>query len=462
MERIGFKVDVDRLAEMQKQAESDKEKLERNFREWVQLYAVDARHMNIHSVAQRQQLFFGPYEDTLPAERIFVVQKTPTTRIRGFGVAPLETTPSGRPTANAAVLSSLIRDVDGEKHTSILAKAFLARGESPSYIDLAYSRISGLAEMTAIETLLHHFIISLPQLCDKNQRVHGSLNVNTETGRLSCRRPNLQNQPALEKDRYKIRAAFVAEKGCKLIVADYGQLELRILAHVSQCKSMLDAFEAGGDFHSRTAMGMYPHVARAVEQGKVLLEHGEGGNEDNSVPLLKDVFASERRKAKTLNFSIAYGKTSHGLAKDWGVSVHEATETLESWYRDRPEVREWQRKQHDTLRNAGYVETLTGRKRYMRGHMMNAAINTPIQGGAADVVVAAMVKVCEDDLLRDLGWKLILQVHDELILEGPEDSAEQALSQLFHIMQNPFDDGVRLLVDLVVDGSIGNSWFECK
>jgi DNA polymerase-1 len=151
---------------------------------------------------------------------------------------------------------------------------------------------------------------------DKHQRIHCSLNLNTETGRLSSRRPNLQNQPALEKDQYKIRDAFVAEAGNTLIVADYGQLELRLLAHITDCKSMLTAFELGGCFHSRTAVGMYKHVKEAVESGQVLLEWDYSKGQP-TVPLVKDTFGSERRKAKTLNFSIAYGKTVHGLAQDW-------------------------------------------------------------------------------------------------------------------------------------------------
>ena len=121
------------------------------------------------------------------------------------------------------------------------------------------------------------------------------MNLNTETGRLSARRPNLQNQPALEKDRYGVRKAFQAAPGCKLIVADYGQLELRVLAHMSNCRSMLDAFKAGGDFHSRTAMGMYPHVAEACKRGDVLLEWDDSRGAA-PVPLLKSVFANERRK----------------------------------------------------------------------------------------------------------------------------------------------------------------------
>ncbi|XP_058774911.1 DNA polymerase I A, chloroplastic/mitochondrial-like [Vicia villosa] len=135
------------------------------------------------------------------------------------------------------------------------------------------------------------FIVSLCQghdISGKDNRVHCSLNINTETGRLSARRPNLQNQPALEKDRYKIRQAFIAALGNSLIVADYGQLELRILTHLANCKSMMDAFKAGGDFHSRTAMNMYPYIREAVEKKEVLLEWDPRPGEDKPpLPLLK-------------------------------------------------------------------------------------------------------------------------------------------------------------------------------
>jgi DNA polymerase I len=119
-------------------------------------------------------------------------------------------------------------------------------------------------------------------------------------------------QPALDKDIYKIRRAFTCEPGNTLIVADYGQLELRLLAHISACKSMLHAFTVGGDFHSRTAMGMYPQIAKEVESGKILLEWDSSKGEAPA-PLLKEVYSTERRKAKMLNFSIAYGKTAMGM-----------------------------------------------------------------------------------------------------------------------------------------------------
>lgn len=132
--------------------------------------------------------------------------------------------------------------------------------------------LESLIEMRQTETLLQTFIQPLKGYVDKNNRIHCSLNINTETGRLSSRNPNLQNQPALEKDVYKIRSAFTCEKGNKLIVADYGQLELRVLAHLTNCTKMIEAFKEGGDFHSRTAIGMFDYIKKDIEEKKVLLE----------------------------------------------------------------------------------------------------------------------------------------------------------------------------------------------
>ncbi|KAL6779457.1 POLG1X [Auxenochlorella protothecoides x Auxenochlorella symbiontica] len=309
-------------------------------------------------------------------------------------------------------------------------------------------------------------------------RVHCSLNINTETGRLSARRPNLQNQPALEKDRYGVRRAFTADlaAGHTLVVADYGQLELRILAHMANCRSMIEAFEAGGDFHSRTALGMYDHIKAAVASGECLLEWdgGPDGASPPPVPLLKDLFSSERRRAKVLNFSIAYGKTAHGLSKDWGVSLEEARETVERWYADRPEVRAWQKAQQAAAQGAGYVCTLLGRRRQLpeaasrngavRAHALRAAINTPIQGSAADVATAAMLRIAADPELRRLGWALLLQVHDEVILEGPRESAEEARRRVVACMRSPFVGKVErpLLVDLAVDAKYADTWYDAK
>ncbi|CAE7683777.1 POLIA, partial [Symbiodinium microadriaticum] len=308
--------------------------------------------------------------------------------------------------------------------------------------------VGALARIGQIDTMITNFLVPLQALADKNGRIHCSLNLNTETGRLSSRKPNLQNQPALEKDQYKIRDAFVAEEGKTFIVADYGQLELRLLAHITNCQSMIDAFASGGCFHSRTAIGMYPHIREAVDKGDVLLEwdHSKGAPPK---PLVKDVYGSERRKAKTLNFSIAYGKTVHGLAKDWGIDEDEAQKVVDAWYSDRPEVKEWQDRTKAFAKKNFYVQTLMGRRRDLpdagstgkaRGHAMRAAINTPIQGSAADVVMMAMLKLWESEKLKSLGWKLILQIHDEVIMEGPVESKDEAMMEVKACMEHPFDD----------------------
>ncbi|GFR52186.1 hypothetical protein Agub_g14723 [Astrephomene gubernaculifera] len=279
-------------------------------------------------------------------------------------------------------------------------------------------------------------------------RVHCSLNINTETGRLSARRPNLQNQPALEKDRYRVRKAFTADTAADhtLVVADYGQLELRILAHMTDCKSMQEAFILGGDFHSRTAYGMYDYIQKDVQDGGCYLEWEGSGEPDK--PLVKDKYASERRKAKVLNFSIAYGKTAHGLAADFKTTKEEAQATVDRWYADRPEVRRWQKHTQELAKQEGKVRTLLGRTRplpnidshdfKLLGHSMRAAINTPIQGSAADVAAAAMVAIHKSEELRATGFKLLMQIHDEVILEGPKATSDTARRLVMQLMANPW------------------------
>lgn len=434
--------------------------------------------------------------------------------IKSIGCTPTEFTPAGAAQVNHAVLKKLSgENVFGDSKDVQwgMLYDFYGGGEAG---EEACRAVGALAQMSQIDTTIQTFLIPLQKLADAESRIHCSLNINTETGRLSARTPNLQNQPALEKDKYKIRDSFCASVGNALIVADYGQLELRLLAHMTNCKvyyiiflrvafelsnltrmqSMIDAFEKGGCFHSRTAMGMYSYIREAVDNGSVLLEWDYSkvyiyhvytlcfcffdaitvsNQATPTFPLVKDQFGSERRKAKTLNFSIAYGKTAYGLAKDWGTTKAQAEETLQAWYADRPEVKEWQKNTQDGAKRNKCVRTLMGRLRTLphagtMGRMasmsMRAAINTPIQGGAADVVVLAMIKIARNETLKKLGFKLILQIHDEVILEGPKEHAEDALEELKKCMENPFDDkGLKSLrVHLDVDGKIVDTWYQAK
>ncbi|KAG0586378.1 hypothetical protein KC19_2G086100 [Ceratodon purpureus] len=533
MEADGMLVDCDHLASVEKVARQQQQISISRFRKWAAKYCPDAALMNVGSDAQIRQFLFGGTANrkdssVLPMERVFnvpnddgfieegkkVAKKTKPIVIKGLANwnirIPVETyTTSGWPAVGGAAIKALAGKVavdytnvegdsedglledlsesgglltsagvldDHEEDLSVYGKAYEAFRKAKSSKEEckeACMALAALCEVASINTLLSNFIEPLQGNDIKSTsdgRVHCSLNINTETGRLSARRPSLQNQPALEKDRYKIRQAFVAAPGKSLVVADYGQLELRLLAHLADCKSMKEAFKAGGDFHSRTAMNMYPHVREAVEKERVLLEwEGQG---KPPAPLLKDIFGSERRKAKMLNFSIAYGKTAMGLAKDWKVKLDEAKATVDLWYSDRPEVLAWQkerkREAHETLK----VHTLLGRARHLpdvnspnsllRSHMERAAINTPVQGSAADVAMCAMLEINRNEKLRELGWKLLLQVHDEVILEGPSESAAEAKDLVIHSMMYPFDGENFLDVELVVDGDHALNWYAAK
>jgi DNA polymerase-1 len=217
---------------------------------------------------------------------------------------------------------------------------------------------------------------------------------------------------------------------------------------------------------------MFAHVRTAVDKGDCLLEW-DWKQGKPPAPLLKDVFGSERRRAKTLNFSIAYGKTVHGLSKDWGVTVGEARAMLDAWYADRPEVREWQQQTIRRAHETGWTRTLMGRYRKLEGiqtgtravvaHHERAAINTPIQGGAADIMTLAMLKIKSSQILAELGYRLLLQIHDEVILEGPQEHALAAKEEVVRCMQHPFDDALpSLKVDLVVDAKTAKNWYEAK
>ncbi|KDP39093.1 hypothetical protein JCGZ_00850 [Jatropha curcas] len=525
MEREGILINRAYLAEIEKVAKAEQEVAANRFRNWASKYCPDAKYMNVGSDTQLRQLFFGGIEnrknpdDSLEYSKTFKILnvdkvieegKKAATKYRSITLHRIGNfhaemfTATGRPSVSGDALKALagkvtaeydfiddavvdeceleagedseikvscdLKDVDTSAYGSAL-KAYTSLEEG---IEACHA-IASLCEVCAIDSLISNFILPLQgnNVSGKDKRVHCSLNINTETGRLSARRPNLQNQPALEKDRYKIRQAFIAAPGNSLIVADYGQLELRILAHLADCKSMLEAFKAGGDFHSRTAMNMYPHIREAVDKREVLLEwYPQPGEDEPPAPLLKDAFGSERRKAKMLNFSIAYGKTPVGLSRDWKVSVEEAKATVDLWYKERQEVLKWQEDRKQEARKHGRVHTLLGRARVFpsmahashaqKGHIERAAINTPVQGSAADVAMCAMLQISNNERLKELKWKLLLQIHDEVILEGPTESAEEAKAIVVECMSKPFDGVNNLKVDLSVDAKCAQNWYSAK
>ncbi|XP_057547674.1 DNA polymerase I B, chloroplastic/mitochondrial-like isoform X2 [Amaranthus tricolor] len=519
METEGMLVDRAYLSEVEKVAIVQQEVAADRFRNWASKYCSDAMYMNVGSDTQLRTLLFGGicnrknHNECLPTERKFKIPNIDNVIEEGKKTAKkfrditlhkigdsIQTdffAPSGWPSVSGDALKAIAGKVSaeydfagdafedplvdeshnpGKKDVDLSAygTAYDAFGRGKEGMEACHA-IAALIEICSIDSLISNFILPLQgsHVSGRNKRIHCSLNINTETGRLSARRPNLQNQPALEKDRYKIRQAFVAAPGNSLIVADYGQLELRILAHLADCKSMKEAFEAGGDFHSRTAMNMYPYIREAVQREEVFLEwHPQPGQEKPPVPLLKDAFGSERRKAKMLNFSIAYGKTPIGLAKDWKVSVAEAKETVDLWYKERQEVLRWQEARKKEAAKHGCVHTLLGRARRFpsmaeaskpqKSHIERAAINTPVQGSAADVAMCAMLELDRNNQLKELGWKLLLQVHDEVILEGPSESAETAKAIVVECMSKPFNGKNILTVELSVDAKCAQNWYAAK
>jgi DNA polymerase-1 len=501
MEREGMLVDQDHMKNIELSANNDKFRLVNEFKSWVLSVDPSLSLFNPDSNAHMQQFLYAPFEKQLPGEdtsdeenvkktanvslkgqtffpqeRTFVVdgeicegkKKKEYLTVKGLGLPTSGFTISGMPSVDAKALKVL----SGEPGDGKYGKAFeffRDKGNEELGKAACYA-IDSLVKYKATETLIHSFIQPLIQLVDHNSRIHYSLNINTETGRLSAKKPNAQNQPALDKDKYKIRKAFRAKPGNKLIVADYGQLELRLLAHITNCKSMIDAFEAGGDFHSRTALSMYPKIKEAVEKKEVLLEW-DSKDGVPPAPLLKNKFAAERKTAKTMNFSLAYGKTAHGFAKDWNCSIQEAIEALRLWYSERKEVEFWQDNVKKVAIQKGFTRTMMGRYRKLtdlvrnkivskRTHGLRAAINTPIQGSAADIVTAAMVRIFYCKRLKDLGWKMLLQIHDEIILEGPQDAADEALCIVKELMSHPVDEQLRIVLE--VDAKIADNWYDAK
>ena len=286
------------------------------------------------------------------------------------------------------------------------------------------------------------YIDVLPRLADKDGRVHTSFNqCVTATGRLSSSEPNLQNIPVRGEWAKKLRGAFISDEGYVLISADYSQIELRVLAHISEDPALIEAFQKGEDIHALTASSLF------------------------GVPL-EEVTEELRRKGKTVNFGIVYGISEFGLAKELGISEKEAKEYIEQYFQKFPKVKEYVNRTIEEAQEKGYVRTIFGRKRplpellssnkMVREFGKRAAINAPVQGTAADLIKLAMVRIHKRIKEMGLPAKLLLQVHDELLIEARKDVKEEAKQILKEEMENVYP----LAVPLVVKIGEGNSWEE--
>jgi DNA polymerase-1 len=309
-----------------------------------------------------------------------------------------------------------------------------------------YKLPSKMLEYRTLAKLKSTYVDALPQnINPKTGRVHTSFNqAVTETGRLSSSNPNLQNIPIRTEEGREIRRAFIPDNDCcVLVTADYSQIELRMLAHLSKDKALTEAFANNQDIHASTAALIF------------------------DVPI-DQITPEMRRQAKTINFGVIYGMGAFRLANELGISNSEAQKFIDEYFATYAGVKTYFDKMMNFARENGYVTTISGRRRFIReinssDHNQRAfgeriAINTPVQGSAADMIKLAMIKIA--DLIKSEKWetKLLLQVHDELVFDVPEDELEKVVPHIRSLMEN----ALKLDVPIKVDVGVGKSWLEAK
>jgi DNA polymerase I len=388
MERAGVKVNREILAEMSRDMEKQIAELTRD------IYALAGGEFNINSPIQLRDVLFAR-----------------------LGMR------SGKKTAKTRAMST------AEEVLEELA----AEHELPRKI----------LDYRSVQKLKSTYVDALPGLIDpETGRIHASFNQTVAaTGRLSTADPNLQNIPIRTPEGRRIREAFVAERGCLLLSADYSQIELRVLAHLSKDQTLIDTFRRGEDVHDRTAREVFGPLS--------ILPADE-----------------QRRVSKMINYALLYGKTAFTLAKDIGVSKTQAAEFIEAYFARYPSVRQFIDDTIARARETGMVRTLLGRLRRLpdlrspnfpiRMEAERQAMNTPVQGSAADLIKKAMIDLHRELRRRGLGARLILQIHDELLLEVPEKEAEEAKELVRRIMEG----ALALDVPLVADARLGTTWAE--
>ncbi len=388
MEYEGIKVDVKKLNELGSQFKDIIKKLEQ------EIYEISKEEFNINSPKQLGVILFEKLG--LP-----VIKKTKT----GYST-------------NAEVLDKL-------------------KDQSPI--------INKIIEYRQIVKLNSTYVEGLLSIINPiDGRIHSSFNQTiTTTGRISSTEPNLQNIPVKLEMGRNIRKVFIAESNCKLVDADYSQVELRVLAHMSQDETMIDAFKHNEDIHTKTASQVF-NVS------------------------MDEVTSKQRSDAKAVNFGIVYGKSDFGLSEDLHIPVKQAKEYIENYFNKYGKIKQFMDEIIDNASENGYVTTILNRRRYipeikssnfmMRNAGKRAAMNAPIQGSAADIIKIAMINVYKKLEENNMKSKLILQVHDELIVEA----VDSELDLVKKIVKDEMENAVSLDVNLDVDLNIGDSWYETK
>jgi DNA polymerase-1 len=384
MQRRGVGIDLKAFQHFLQEVEADLERLTRS------VYTRAGQEFNLRSSQQLADVLF-----------------------KRLGLRPGRKTPGGQPSTSITVL-------EGLQHQHPIIK--------------------DIVEYRSLEKLRSTYLAPLPPQVHADGRVHTTFNnLTTATGRLSSSNPNLQNIPIRGQFGPRMRSCFVAQRYNFLVAADYSQIELRVLAHLSQEPHLIEAFASNEDIHARTA--------------SLLLDKSKDR-----------VTADERRKAKTINFGLIYGMGPQKLSRELGISLNESKEFIEKYFSRLQKVRQFFEYIESQAKTNGSVTTIAGRRRLLpdinsrndnlAGQARRMAINTVVQGSAADIIKMAMLRVEEDQELKDLEAKLILQIHDELLLEVPEAKAKASGERAAELMSSV----IKLDVPLIVEWGTGRSW----
>lgn len=377
MEKTGVLIDISYLKELSKKVDSKISSLK------IQIYQMVGGEFNLDSPRQLAQILF--------------------VRL-GLKIQGIKKTKTGISTA-----ASELMKLQGAHHV----------------IDL-------ILKYRELSKLKNTYLDTLPKLADKNSRVHTTYTQDTQTGRLASKNPNMQNIPIKSKLGNEVRKAFIAQSGYKLLAADYSQIELRIIAHLSKEPRLIFAFKKGLDIHEAVSKTL----------------------------------GVDRRTAKVINFGIIYGMSSHGLSETLGIPYFQAQDYIDKFFEVYPKLRDYITRCIETASQKGYLETLLCRRRYLpeiKSPIQNTksaaermAINFPCQGGSADILKLAMVRLHKELKVVSPKTKLILTVHDELVFETPEKEIKKVAKIVKKIMENIY----KLDVPLVVEISIGKNWGE--
>ncbi|MBD5553266.1 MAG: DNA polymerase I [Desulfovibrio sp.] len=390
MQQRGFAIDPAAFASFLKDVQTELDGLT------AKIYAAAGETFNISSSRQLGEILFGK-----------------------MGLPDAKKTKTGQPSTSQATLEKLA-------------------GEHPVIEDiLAYRKL---------EKMRSTYLDPLPRLMDAKNRIHTTFNQEaTATGRISSSDPNLQNIPVRGPLGKRMRACFVAGPGNVLVAADYSQIELRVLAHLSQDANLVAAFKQGEDIHSRTAALIFESAA-------------------------SEISPDQRRMAKTINFGLLYGMGARKLAQELKISAAQAKDFIDRYFAALSGLRAFYDEILRGARARGYVRTMAGRKRWLPGiHSENGqalaqaerqAINAVIQGTAADIMKLAMLAVAQDGELQRMQAAMVLQVHDELLLEAPAEHGEAVARRVAELMENVAPGGVTLAIPLKVDAGTGHNWAE--